>query len=170
MSTSDMETPSPKETGPEVGEASHAAIAPRNLPIVFGLAGLAIGLVLGLVSGLTIIPAIGNLAGGVLSAALPSPITSAVETCNVESNPWITIGDEGQSLSMNSLGEESAGAEFDDVFCVLDALDTPDSVLNRMNTTRALDGRQSAGWDNFSASWGYHPDNGLDVVIDVARE
>lgn len=170
MSTSKTETPSPDETGSEVGETSQAAIAPRNLPIVFGLAGLAIGLTLGLVSGLAIIPAIGNLAGGALSAAQPGPITSAVENCNVESNPWITIGDEGQSLSMNSLGEESDGAEFDDVFCVLDALNTPDSVLNRMNTTRALDGRQSADWDTFSASWGYHPDNGLDVVIDVAGE
>jgi hypothetical protein len=119
---------------------------------------------------LAIIPTIGNVAGGIVAAAKPSPIVAAVETCGVETNRWIDVGDEGMSLSMQSLGEESSGAEFEDVFCMLDELDTPDSVLNRINTTRALDGRQTADWDGFSASWGYHPDNGLDIVIDFERE
>jgi hypothetical protein len=34
-----------------------------------------------------------------------------------------------------------------------------------MEQTRALDGRQSETWEDFSASWTYHPDNGLDVLI-----
>ena len=74
------------------------------------------------------------------------------------------------SLSMQSLGEESSGAEFGDVFCMLNELDIPDSVLNRIDSTRALDGRQTADWDGFRASWGYHPDNGLDIVIEFERE
>ena len=32
-------------------------------------------------------------------------------------------------------------------------------------STRALDGRQSATWAQFEASWTYHPDDGLDVLV-----
>jgi hypothetical protein len=34
-----------------------------------------------------------------------------------------------------------------------------------MEKTRALDGRQTASWSFIEASWTYHPDNGLDVII-----
>jgi hypothetical protein len=134
------------------------------------LVGGGIGLISGLILGLAVIPALGNLAGGVVSIAQSSPITSATETCGVETNQWIEIGDDGQSLSMQSYGEESSGAEFDDVYCMLDELDTPDSVLNRINSTRALDGRQTGDWDGLTASWGYHPDNGLDIIIETQRD
>lgn len=34
----------------------------------------------------------------------------------------------------------------------------------------ALEGRQDAEWDNYSASWGYHPDSGLDIVVEINDE
>ena len=49
---------------------------------------------------------------------------------------------------------------------VLVALDTPDSVVNRMSNTRALDGMQEATWGDFEATWTYHPDDGLDLIIE----
>ena len=172
MSTPESSTPHPTDTESESTTPETPAIptTSRNNALAFGLVGVGIGLTLGLVIGLAIIPTIGNVAGGIVAATQPSPIVAAVETCGVETNRWIDVGDEGMSLSMQSLGEESSGAEFEDVFCMLDELDTPDSVLNRINSTRALDGRQTADWDGFSASWGYHPDNGLDIVIDFERE
>lgn len=170
MTTTEPGAPHPGD--PEPTAAGPAASLPPspNKPLVFGLSGLGIGLVAGLIVGLAVIPALGNLAGNVIAEALPGPITSAVEACEVENNRWISIGDEGRSLSMDSWGEESDGADFDDIFCVLDELDTPDSVIKRINSTRALDGRQTADWDGLSASWGYHPDNGLDIVIEVERD
>jgi hypothetical protein len=172
MTTQESNTPPPTEPATPTNEptAPPASSVVNPIAFAFGVVGVGIGLTLGLVLGLAVIPTIGNLAGGVISAAQPSPITNAVETCGVGTNQWIQIGDEGQSLSMDSVGEESSGAEFSDIVCVLDKLNTPDSVLNRINSTRALDGRQEADWNGFSASWGYHPDDGLDIVIDVARD
>jgi hypothetical protein len=46
----------------------------------------------------------------------------------------------------------------------------PDSIDSRIGSKRALDGRQTATWDGFSASWGYHPDSGLDIVIDLLQK
>jgi hypothetical protein len=53
---------------------------------------------------------------------------------------------------------------------VLGKLHTPDSVTSRIEATRALDGRLTATWSGLSASWGYHPDLGLDIVIEVAQK
>lgn len=173
MSTAETSTPDPAEpadAAPNSPERSSQQLVPRNTAFAVALIGMGLGLAIGLVIGLAVIPSIRGVASGIVTAAQPSPITSAVETCDVEANRWIEVGDEGKSLSMQSLGEESSGAEFTDVFCVLNELNTPDSVLNRINSTRALDGRQTADWTGFSASWGYHPENGLDIVIDVERK
>ncbi|QAV70834.1 hypothetical protein ESZ53_10515 [Salinibacterium sp. UTAS2018] len=169
-------TNAPAETSAEATTAGQSPAAPAssNRAVAFGGVGLGIGLVLGLVIGLAVIPAVGSVAGsvagGVVDAAQPSPIIAATETCGVEDSLYIVVGDDGASLSMDSTGEESKGAPYSDILCVLDELDTPDSVLNRINSTRALDGRQSADWGNFSASWGYHPNSGANIIIDFTRD
>ncbi|MEH6781756.1 MAG: hypothetical protein V7618_09335 [Rhodoglobus sp.] len=172
MSTTehDTEHPAVPEANAAHPQSTETRVASRINALTSGLIGVGIGLATGLVIGLAIIPALGNVTGGLVAATQPSPITAAVETCGVETNRWIDVGDKGMSLSMQSLGEESSGAEFGDVFCMLNELDIPDSVLNRIDSTRALDGRQTADWDGFRASWGYHPDNGLDIVIEFERE
>ena len=144
--------------------ASPPAFSPREIRV--GAVSLAIGLVAGVVGSLLV----ASVAGGVGSIAAGSPMADAAATCEVETNPWITVGDEGRSISMQSEGEEAAGANFEDLACVLLELDTPDSVINRIDSTRALDGRQTGTWEDFSASWGYHPDNGLDIVIEMPAD
>ncbi|MHA6668216.1 hypothetical protein ACX3O0_05050 [Homoserinimonas sp. A447] len=161
-------------------DASHAAAVPESTDpvapdasvpqstrhLAFGAAGMGIGLVVGLVLGFVVLP----IAGSLSEELAPSRIPGALESCDVESDPWITAGDNGNSLSLQSSGDEAAGADVGDIVCVLDELDIPDSVLTRMSSTRALDGRQAGEWDEFSASWGYHPDNGLDVVIETVQK
>ena len=155
---------------PEVSSAIPAAPLTTTPPafssreLRIGAAGLGLGLVVGVVGSLLV----ASLAGGIGSIALGSPMTDAAATCEIKDNPWITVGDEGRSVSMKSSGEESAGADFEDVACVLLELKTPDSIISRIDSTRALDGRQTGTWDDYSASWGYHPDNGLDIVIETA--
>lgn len=46
---------------------------------------------------------------------------------------------------------------------VNEALGLPESVINRMKQTRALDGFQSYETDELDISWTYHPDKGLNV-------
>ncbi|GAA1768762.1 hypothetical protein GCM10009747_32200 [Agromyces humatus] len=156
----EVHAPDPLNDGaapPPIGSTRHLA---------YGAAGIGIGLIVDTL--------IGAVAGPVIATATaaltPSPINGAVQTCDVEDNAWIVVGDDGDSVAMQTEGAESSGADLTDVVCVLTELDVPDSVVTRMDSTRALDGRQTADWDQLAASWGYHPDNGLDLVIEVVED
>lgn len=96
----------------------------------------------------------------------PSVFDKAVEACGFENSIYARVGDNGASLTLDMKGEkDSAGLTYNQEFCVLDALNLPDSVSAKMGQTSALDGRQTADWDGIHASWGYHPDYGLDVIL-----
>jgi hypothetical protein len=98
-----------------------------------------------------------------------SPFAVAVENCGISEGSSAVIGDDGASLDLNHQGaDESSGISINALVCVLSELEAPDSVVAEMNQTRALDGRQSAEWDGIHASWGYHPDSGLDVVLSLS--
>lgn len=49
------------------------------------------------------------------------------------------------------------------------ALDLPDSVLEKMQHTTALQGRQTATHNGVTVSWTYHPDKGLSVMYEEAE-
>lgn len=99
-----------------------------------------------------------------------SPIPAAVEACGLEFSSYASVGDGGDSVVLDMEGEEDIfGLGYYDVMCVLGELDLPDSAESLMLSTSALDGRQTADWDNLSASWTYHPDEGLDVIVTVNR-
>lgn len=49
--------------------------------------------------------------------------------------------------------------------CVLDELDAPATVRSQIESTTAMMGRQSDTWGEYEATWSFHPDNGLDLVI-----
>ncbi|TFC02328.1 hypothetical protein [Cryobacterium sp. MDB2-33-2] len=131
-----------------------------------GAAGVGLGLLVGVLGTL----GIGLLASNISTLAATTPMTDAATTCRVTGNASITVGDKGQSISMKSAGAKSAGAKMTDLACVFTQLEAPDSMISRIDSTRALDGRQTATWKDYSASWGYHPDNGLDIVIEVVAK
>ncbi|TFC44340.1 hypothetical protein E3T26_00925 [Cryobacterium sp. TMT1-21] len=143
--------------------ASARAFSTRELRI--GGAALGLGAVVGVIASLLV----ASVAGSIGSLVAANPMADAAAACDVEGGLWITVGDEGRSITMDGEGEESVGADYADMACILNELGTPDSVISRIDTTRALDGRQTGTWDGYSASWGYHPDNGLDIVIDVTK-
>ncbi len=145
------------------GPLSPTPRAERPMRWLFGGVGVAIGLSLGVGIGLVAPTLIGSIAIG------PTPIERAVASCDLPEQRWIEVGDRGRSVTMTGLGEESSGAEYDDVFCVLEALQLPDSVDSRIRTTRALDGRQTGSWKGMEASWSYHPDDGLNIVVEQQR-
>lgn len=163
------EQPAPRPDGldPRTDHIAPAAAgrrrsAPALLPVLTATGGLLVGVVLGL----WVLPAIGSAAG----SAGPTVIESALETCDVTPGAYFALGDDGTSLSLQTAGAESPGADLADVACVLTEVDVPDSVLTRIDSTRALDGRQEASWDDLDASWGYHPDSGLDLVLERHRD
>ncbi len=49
--------------------------------------------------------------------------------------------------------------------CILQGIKVPDSIMNEINHTTALMGRQTDEWDGKKITWSYHPDNCLNAVI-----
>ena len=75
--------------------------------------------------------------------------------------------DDGKTLIVRTepadddpLGMSSVALE-----CVQNKLNVPEWLQESIASTRALDGRQTGEWDGYSAQWGYHPDNGLHLII-----
>lgn len=126
---------------------------------------LTTGAVIGI--GLTALAAVVVVAAFVVVGSSSSTkLEGAVQSCGLESNPSAALGDDGHSISLDSKGEDDAkGLELEDVVCVLSEVRVTDSALELMDSTRALDGRQTAKWDDIAASWSYHPDNGLDLIL-----
>ncbi|WP_459717640.1 hypothetical protein [Actinophytocola sp. KF-1] len=91
-----------------------------------------------------------------------TPLQAAHDHCMVGD-----VVDSGHTLVIDMRGEElgSGSLSFSEVSCLLAYLDTPDSVTTRMDSTRALDGMQDASWSGLNATWTYHPDDGLDIII-----
>ena len=101
-----------------------------------------------------------------LSGLLPSHNTAlraAYESCGNVGD----LSDGDTSLFLDMIGTDAGSGTLNqsDVICVLAKLDTPSYVIREMDQTRALDGRLSQSWGRFEASWSYHPDDGLDVLI-----
>jgi hypothetical protein len=69
-----------------------------------------------------------------------------------------------------TLGDGSARDDEDlEAFAVLiGSLGFTDATLGRMAATRALDGMQTAESDEATMWWTYHPDDGLQVIIEPA--
>lgn len=108
------------------------------------------------------------------SPSAPTEVPSAIETAQANCEQQVAVGnswamqppgellDGGEAISLSSdFGEDT----IDGIVCIFAELDLPDSIIARMDRTRALDGMQEAQWPGFAASWTYHPDDGLNVII-----
>lgn len=82
---------------------------------------------------------------------------------------WCTIKPldvRGDSISFDTEGRDDLGGDtILDVYCTLAIVQAPSYIFELIQTTRALDGRQSEEWDQFKASWSFHPDDGLRLVL-----
>lgn len=93
----------------------------------------------------------------------PTALAAAWRQCTESGQ----LGDGDKTLILDMEGDDpgSGSLNIQAVTCVLAALDVPTYVTAEMDKTRALDGRQTAAWGAFEASWTYHPDAGLDIII-----
>jgi hypothetical protein len=79
------------------------------------------------------------------------------------------VADGDHTLTVDTRGEEDAtGASLDELSCILDHLAAPEAVRAHMEQTRALDGRQQDSWGTLTASWIYHPDTGMELIVRMA--
>lgn len=77
------------------------------------------------------------------------------------------LADGDKTLILDLYGDKTGTGTVrpEDLRCYVAALPIPTFVVTKMEHTRALDGQVEETWDGFKASWTYHPDAGLDLVI-----
>lgn len=90
--------------------------------------------------------------------------SSALDTCHA-SGSYVRLAADKSSLTLQAENESGRGLSAPVFLCVLDELDAPASMRQRMLLTRAIDGTQEEQWGPYRATWTYHPDQGLNVVI-----
>jgi hypothetical protein len=99
-----------------------------------------------------------------------SRLSDAVASCGVEGTSGITFAEDGQSLVFDGKGEDDyIGGDYNDVECLLTALEAPSTVWAQMLQTSSVDGQQEFDFDGINVSWSYHPNSGLDtnfVIVD----
>lgn len=99
-------------------------------------------------------------------------LSDAHDECDLGRRPAevVRLAGDGQTLVLDGKGGDGGlGVTPEDYVCVLSALGAPHGVLAKMDSTRALDGQQSDEWDGITATWTYHPDEGLDVILETGR-
>lgn len=112
--------------------------------------------------------ALGVIGFVIVRALTPNPFEKAVEECGLEDVPFAaTVADGGDTLILDHKGEDDLlGLDYEQFACALQELDVSSSVVSQMDNTRALDGRQSASWGGYEITWSYHPDSGLEAIIE----
>lgn len=106
------------------------------------------------------------------AASLFSPLQPAFKHCN--EGEYMRYDSEYDVLTIAGAYEEgsgsfisTAGRQAAEIYeCVIDEVDLPQHVADDIARTRAFDGARDSSWGDFSASWTYHPDDGLNIQIE----
>lgn len=152
----------PSTTGAHAGAPNR--VPKRPSPWLVGAGGLVVGIAIGVVIGFSAGPA------PAADSSSSEAITNAVHGCELVDTVGVTVMDGGESVTLETAGNDTKGAPYSDVVCVLDALEMPESVKSRMASTRSLDGMQDVTWPGYAASWNYHPDNGLNIIVETQEQ
>lgn len=150
---------------PEATPTPEPAKRPR-LPLILGV--VAVVLLLAGIGGMAAYllrdePAVKAMSAWQLEQT--QPLVGAQKACDPNKD-GTQLADGNDTLLVNGAGDkDTTGLRLAQVTCVLDKLKTPQAVIGQLGQTRALDGRQTATWPGYSASWTYHPSQGLDLII-----
>lgn len=92
-------------------------------------------------------------------------LVDAETECEVSGAPEIVqVGDDGDTLTVTAVGQPVNVNKAAD--CVLSELEAPDSLRAKMDETTANQGRLQDSWDGYDVSWTYHPDDGLNLIVE----
>ena len=131
----------------------------RRTRAIRGLAMFIVGFLL------AILLAVGTYVGvSYLRTMAANNLAHSLDACSV-SSPYARLASDKTSLTLVAYGDGANGLSQTDFRCILDELDTPSSVRERMLITRAVDGAQHEEWNVYRVTWTYHPEDGLSVVL-----
>ncbi|KKI18725.1 MULTISPECIES: hypothetical protein [unclassified Leucobacter] len=91
---------------------------------------------------------------------------NAAKACDFTTFHYDTL-DDGEAVEIDhAVMKYGEGLTATQVFCFLGELDAPASLEAKINNTRALDGTQTETWNHLKATWTYHPDSGLNLIVE----
>lgn len=86
---------------------------------------------------------------------------------------FASIGSDGSYLSVDTNPKDIDDyTDYDAYLAIVainEALELPESVLNKMNQTRSMDGIQSYSTSELDIDWTYHPNKGLEVNYTIKK-
>ena len=107
----------------------------------------------------------GGPADSTEAAAVPR-LQSAYDTCKAFSNVGgmkaVHVKDAGSTMIIATKHVPLASEA---ISCIADELNTPRSIISRVNHTSSVMGELNGTSDNLNYSWTFHPDNGLNMVV-----
>ena len=98
---------------------------------------------------------------------------------DLASNSWCTIASDGSYMKLDtnpddkkrdditrSYYQTTCKPAINDIERINKELGFSDALMEKMNTTTALQGKQTDSNDKYIVSWTYHPDHGLEVMYE----
>lgn len=86
---------------------------------------------------------------------------------------FASIASDGSYLSIDTnpidIDDYADQDAFSAIVAINEALELPESVLNKMGQTRAMDGIQSYSTSELDIDWTYHPNRGLEVNYTIKK-
>ena len=100
-----------------------------------------------------------------VAAAEQDPMLVAVEKCD-PAKKGLKLSDGNRKLTVNRSGSiDKSGIGADSMSCVLETLQVPVSLTDRMFTTTEADGRLQGDWPGYTVTWSNDDFNGLDLTV-----
>lgn len=97
--------------------------------------------------------------------AKPNLLKAAQDSCD-SGGSGTRLADGDRTLIVDGAGkEDTTGLSASEIICIFGALEMPAAVSERVASTRALDGQMEDSWPGYKATWTYHPDAGLDLIV-----
>ncbi len=128
-------------------------------------AGLVIGIIAGVIAFIIVISIVLSIFVGGSSKDFNTMYS------HLASESWCTIAADGSYIRLDTnpydLDDSFNSEAWAQIKSILSDLGFSSAVSQEMMETRALDGRQTASADGYRASWSYHPDSGLEVMIEI---
>ena len=95
-----------------------------------------------------------------------------ISCCKGEKEEYAELAYDNMSLTIDTNPDDSVYNDCESnalsaIVSINSFLDLPSSLIDKMSSTRALDGMQSQDCGTYTVTWNYHPDNGMKVIYEV---
>ena len=100
-----------------------------------------------------------------VAAAEQDPLLVAVDKCDPVKE-GVKLADGNRKLIINGSGDKfPVGLKEDAMACVLDTLQVPGALSDRMASTVSADGQLQGDWPGFTVVWTNDKSKGLDLTV-----